>query len=1491
MTARSFSLGRVGEARWEQLRAGYLLARRRGAIMMVIADSRDVRDEVRRRLTAVASRLEVIEPSGQVVLAIHELAKGREEGDTVPVAWIEAPAAWERPEQDMRWFEALAVLNQTRDLLQDQGPCHVVLVGPKALHPVISRRAPDVTSFINTALLLDDTLEELVTEPTELTWMHLSDLHVGGEDWQRDDVLRALVRDLPGLLEDKGLRPDLLFVTGDVANRGTREEYDGALEVLEQVTGVLGLEPRHSVFAVAGNHDVDRGRIGRMVKRDHASLIGMGRDELRTAVGELLGDAKEFELYGERLGDWCDFTNRMLGLARSVSIDRPWRSDVVEVAGLRVGVLSLCTAWSSGSNARDEGLLLGERQLAEMVQEAKDGGAQLVIALMHHPWESLHPEERSQIRGRLEREVDLVLHGHTHDAHSAVQLAAGSTTAFLGAGAAYARLGQDPYHGFSVGRLHVARGELEIHHFTWSTSAGKWHVAPGVPGADDSGCTRLAWAPAGVGSTEATHPSHEVLASRLRRAAKRVYSTFDLGGLGAGGTRHHATLDDLFVPLRLTRRHTGKDDEHIETGELVSRLGRGERIVVLGDPGSGKSTLCKHITTTLAAREGGPVPLLLTVRDWIAEGKREGLLEMAAREATRRLSVRTDEEALERLCEQGTVVLIVDGVDEAADLELRRGLRDRVHGFAADRPNIPILVTSRITGYDECPIDEREFERLSLEPFDDEAIELFVRRWYDVVEPDDPTARMTKRVSLMNALEREPRAKALARNPLLATLIAMVHVSQAQLPGDRAKLYGMIVHLLLVTWPADRKRELPQLHGAVQQPMLERLALRLQEQRAETKGEERDAQILVDGETLERMLAEQLLERSEAREPAEVQHLAKRWARWLVHDSGLLQEHLPGRFGFLHLSVMEYLAGRALFKASSGGGYEAVAELVVQRHAQAVWRETLLLMLGSENDSRELAQVVTERLLDHDSEPWDLATFAVGLLRENVDVGPALRGRTLAIASEACLDVLPREWNGAKGDLDDVVRFGRVHGQAVAQWFSTHVERSKGEELVGALTLLPPSALSEDEAVEVLSAREDAARLPELLDFDPRSAWGRFAWQHTSKQDWLASARVIPIEGIVWRSFAVFGPSHGRFVWPVALLRRASWISASIADAAMTLRDERRPDGGRGLPRTTTWLLDDSPRSSHQVGSSFGMADDRRDAELVRFSRFSSRFLSLDFSRFLSLDFSRPLSRHLWLDFSQDLSLNLSLDFSPEELRLLPPAFPQFALQLLSIDPLPDFSQLFSRRFSQLFSRRFLQDSSGHTELQLNEEITAPALPTSSTLQEGANEEQARQAAKDFLLSLIGEAHAALVTAPAFDGNDIPSALIQLRSENHWLHLNFTPLVEHATKDSPLDTNPDLHALLLTLGLAQYQTTWQWPDCPHWRSWLSTAPPTHWLPAHIFHLIRSIQDPTNPAHREQANAALSRADWPQLADALREYAVVPTPPEVLALFDDGTEPS
>lgn len=1364
------------------------------------------------------------------------------------------------------------------------------------------------------------------TQPGVLTWLHLSDLHVGGEDWQRDTVLDALVRDLPQLLEERKLRPDLLFVTGDVAGRGQRSEYDGADIVLTRLTARLGLERTQHVFLVPGNHDVERGRIKPMVQRDHATLLKLEPDDLRKTVGELLGDPEELSRYGNRLGEWCAFTERFLGVARSVSIDRPWRSDVVEVGRLRVGILSLCTAWASGPTDRQGSLMLGERQLHDMLAEARDSGARLTIALMHHPLHWLHEREHPAIRGRLEREVDVVLHGHVHDAHSALYVAGGSTHIVLGAGAAYAGHGQDPFHGFSVGRLDTTRGWLEVHHFTWSTRGGKWHSDSGAPGADERGCVSLPFSPARIASEEPRAAGTEVLATRLRRAAARVHATVDFAGLGTSGPKQHVALDQIFVPLYFIprrRRITGafliEDDsgdgefseiwdsaaessegenedprghhdtkalrrEHRPTAleTLKARLAANHKLVILGGPGSGKSTLCKRIVVELARCEGERVPVLLTVRDWIAEGKQEGLLAMAARQARSEFAVPTDEDALGRLFDHERALLVVDGVDEAADPEVRRKLRNNVHAFVTQYPNVSVLVTSRIAGYHDVPLDD-EFEKLTLEPFDDEALEEFVHRWYDLIEVD-PAVRLRKRMDLLHALEAEPRAKALARNPLLATLIGMVHFSRAQLPGDRAKLYGLIIELLLVTWPAERKRELPELHGTVQQPMLEKLALRLQEQRAGGINREDQAEVLIDIEQLESMLEEFLGEQLRERSAPERRYLARKWGKWLVDGCGLLQEQQPGRVGFLHLSLMEYMAGRALFERSLSGGYDSVAELVIEKHQQTVWHETLLLMLGSENRRRELGQAVMERLLSamaplekmekmEKMENWVSCEFGLALLREELDIA-TLREPLLERTCETVAQMPSELWRNIIWQTTNVISFSRVHGRGTRKWLHEHILSTEGDQLVGSLAV-STGALKDKRIADGLITRSDLSSTTAfaLLDFGPAHRVGRWARERLSREIRLAWTQSTPLEGVIWRSFEGLETGLG-LEWIPALIARASWI-------AHLSHHEARRQAPRALPTKVSWCLDNDVCVSIDLAHSLGSrSTSHNDFPPLRFTWNFARYFAHNFARDFARNLGRSFAKHFIRDFTQYFAISI---------------LPTFVR---------DFAKAQARQFTtnaaQRFGREFVRHSQRDFERDLLPRLSVISDKGSSRDGSGLAslwaqvcmaraEDEAKPVYERMFVALMADAHSALMSIDA-EEPDEGSVAAAIRIENRWLNLFFTPLVDYVTTTRPLASHPELHALLLTYGLVQYQTTWEWPDCPYWRSWFSSDPPVHWLPAHVWYLVRSIQDPADPTHRQQADAALDRNDWPELAQALRETTVIPTPPEILALFDRGEDP-
>jgi predicted MPP superfamily phosphohydrolase len=75
-------------------------------------------------------------------------------------------------------------------------------------------------------------------------WLHLSDLHFREDErWDRRATLQALIAKTSELKE-KGLAPDLVFVTGDIAWSGKPKEYEQATRFFHELNKVLDLDPK-----------------------------------------------------------------------------------------------------------------------------------------------------------------------------------------------------------------------------------------------------------------------------------------------------------------------------------------------------------------------------------------------------------------------------------------------------------------------------------------------------------------------------------------------------------------------------------------------------------------------------------------------------------------------------------------------------------------------------------------------------------------------------------------------------------------------------------------------------------------------------------------------------------------------------------------------------------------------------------------------------------------------------------------------------------------------------------------------------------------------------------------------------------------------------------------------------------------------------------------------------------------------------------------------
>jgi predicted NACHT family NTPase len=439
-------------------------------------------------------------------------------------------------------------------------------------------------------------------------------------------------------------------------------------------------------------------------------------------------------------------------------------------------------------------------------------------------------------------------------------------------------------------------------------------------------------------------------------------------------------IDESVLLEQLIQKESGSRERRISALEQLNRY---SRLVLLGDPGSGKTTFAKFVAMCMAGelledksanltllraplpdkqgkeqetpqewRYGVLLPVLVVLRDFAAKGLPPGRQRATAKHLWEFIAMSLDDamlsdciSPLEQYLRRHGGLILLDGLDEVPEAEEhRRQIKQAVENFARRFPRCRMLATSRTYAYQQQDWRLSGFTETVLAPFSEGQIRCFIDRWYEHVGRLRGMSRDNTQGQaelLKQAIFNSKRLYSFAERPLLLTLMASLHAWRGgSLPEKREVLYNDTMELLLDWWESakvvrepdgqilvvqDSLTELLNVGKECVKDVLAFLAFRVHASQDELEG---------TADIAEGDLVSKLMEVSQNKDlrPA-------RLIEYLSDRAGLLDPRGVRVYTFPHRTFQEYLA--ACYLTNTDEYPENVGDIARQDPNR--WREVVLL--------------------------------------------------------------------------------------------------------------------------------------------------------------------------------------------------------------------------------------------------------------------------------------------------------------------------------------------------------------------------------------------------------------------------------------------------------------------------------------------------------------------------------------------------------------------
>jgi hypothetical protein len=465
------------------------------------------------------------------------------------------------------------------------------------------------------------------------------------------------------------------------------------------------------------------------------------------------------------------------------------------------------------------------------------------------------------------------------------------------------------------------------------------------------------------------------------------------------------TLTDLYVQPYFKQRKLEKNklvasltDKNLKIANIFKS---DKNIIILGDPGAGKSLLVKFLIIKILEKQSHDVgmlkyekyiPFRITLRKYYEVRESKSFLDYLLDVLNNQYHTSINYSLLLKIFKDKDTLVFFDGLDEIFNVKHKNQLKELIESFSISFPKSKCVVTSRFIGYHDVKFKSESFDEFAIKKLDQNQIDELVSKFYSSQIPN-----LTRRKSFIdNCLEQLEKDidDELKSNPLILSLILILTSNNIVIPDSKLEIYESCTKTLVESIDAKEK----ELKFAIPVKNKRITFANLAYWQYESMSNESD----ITYDKAKRVISELLLKRKEAQELPEAEDIAEKFLEYAERRSIYFEDN------FTHKTFLEYYTSDFLYinyftKASDSARKELIS-IFTKYLPNPFWYivfELLISRIDNEQADNEVLDEFLSKQLNSNS--IDVFYFLVSNIASIVNVSDDIKVKILRRTIELCI--------------------------------------------------------------------------------------------------------------------------------------------------------------------------------------------------------------------------------------------------------------------------------------------------------------------------------------------------------------------------------------------------------------------------------------------------------------------------------------------------------